>query len=391
MRLGKSLFALALLFTLSACAALDKKPSSEQDIPISLKKAQFADFQSWQNDQQQEALSAFLKSCVTLPNADVTLGDKIITIQSWRNICDIAKTVEVTNQKAAQLFFETYFEPYQVLRGQKTKGLFTGYYEPELRGSLTQGGVFQTALYAKPDDLITVDLGEFKDEWQGKQLKGYVAGDRFKPYPKRAEIVAGALQNRAKPLVYVDSPYDAFFLQVQGSGRVTLDDGTVLRLGYADQNGHAYYAIGKSLIERGILTKETVSMLSIKGWMEQNPSAAASLMNENPSYVFFRILEGEGPIGAEGVPVTAGRSLAVDRKKWVYGLPLWLETTLPDGTAYERLMVAQDTGGAIKGAIRGDVFFGFGAWAEQTASAMKQQGEYWVLLPKANAAISGAE
>jgi membrane-bound lytic murein transglycosylase A len=239
-------------------------------------------------------------------------------------------------------------------------------------------------LYRKPDDLVMVDLGEFRENLKGERIAGRVIDGRLRPYEDRTRIEGGALKGRDLEMVWVDDPVDAFFLHIQGSGRITLEDGSVMRVGYAGQNGHPYIAVGRELIARGVLTKENVSMQSIREWLHANPGEASGLMNKNPSFVFFRPLDGEGPLGAQGVALTPGRSLAVDRSFVPYGLPVWLDAQDPlDGAArVRRLMVAQDTGGAIRGPVRGDVFWGHGADAELRAGRMKSPGRYYLLIPR---------
>jgi membrane-bound lytic murein transglycosylase A len=230
-----------------------------------------------------------------------------------------------------------------------------------------------------------VDLGEFRPELRGQRIAGNVVNGNLRPYPARAGINQGAIDNRADVLVWVDDAVDAFFLEIQGSGRVVLQDGRVLRLGYAAQNGQPYVAIGRTLIERGALTRETVSMQSIRAWLAANPAEARAVMETNPSYVFFRVLDGDGPLGAEGVALTPGRSLAVDRSLIAMGVPLWLDAQDPlsPDARIRRMMMAQDTGGAIRGAVRGDVFWGAGADAAERAGKMRSPGRYWLLLPQA--------
>jgi membrane-bound lytic murein transglycosylase A len=219
---------------------------------------------------------------------------------------------------------------------------------------------------------------------KGERIAGRVIDGRLRPYEDRARIEGGALKGRDLEMVWVDDAVDAFFLHIQGSGRVVMEDGSVMRVGYAGQNGHPYVAVGRELIARGVLTKENVSMQSIREWLRANPGEAAGLMNKNPSFVFFRPLDGEGPQGAQGVALTPGRSLAVDRSFVPYGLPVWLDAQDPlDGAArLRRLMVAQDTGGAIRGPVRGDVFWGHGDDAELRAGKMKSPGRYHLLIPR---------
>jgi len=227
------------------------------------------------------------------------------------------------------------------------------------------------------------DLGQFRDTLRGERIAGRVEGGRLHPYPDRGTIDRGALAGRGLELLWVDDAVDAFFLQIQGSGRVTMADGSVIRVGYDGQNGHPYVAVGRVLIQRGIMTPEQVSMQSIRAWLAANPTAAPDLLRENPSFVFFRELTGDGPVGAQGVALTPGRSLAVDPRFLPLGAPMWLDVEDPRvaGDRIRRLVVAQDTGGAIRGPVRGDLFWGHGAAAEDAAGRMRSQGRYWLLLP----------
>jgi membrane-bound lytic murein transglycosylase A len=294
-------------------------------------------------------------------------------------------------------FFEAEFVPYRVVPSSGA-GLFTGYYEPQLRGSRTRQGPYQTPLYGTPADLVSVDLGLFRDSLKGQRIVGQVMNGRLAPYPARAEIEGSGLP-QAKPLVYVDDAIDAFFLQIQGSGRIVLDDGSVVRAAYAAQNGHAYTAIGAVLIQRGELKREEVSMQSIRAWLAAHPDEAPEVMNANASYVFFSEQAlGDpnlGAAGAQGVPLTPEASLAVDLSLHALGVPLWLETTAPDPDAtkldrpFERLMVAQDTGGAIRGAVRGDVYGGYSGDGASIAGRMRSDGRMTVLLPNSVATRLG--
>ena len=234
-----------------------------------------------------------------------------------------------------------------------------------------------------------VELGDFREELKGQRIAGRVLDGKLKPYENRSAIVGGKMPPaQYKPLVWLDDPHDAFFVQVQGSGIVHLDDGSVMRVGYDGQNGHPDYAIGRELVKRGIYSKDEVSMEAIRSWLTNNPNKAEELMNTNPSFVFFRETPddgtGAGPQGGEGVKLTAGRSLAIDRGKLPYGFPVYLMADYNDetGKPIRRLMMAQDTGGAIRGAVRGDYFWGAGNTAEKFAGPMKAKGKYFFLLPK---------
>lgn len=284
----------------------------------------------------------------------------------------------------AHQFFTQFFLPIRIRNNDELTGRFTGYYEPELRGSRTPTDEFPYPLLARPDDLVIVHLSQFPGDHDGR-IAGRVQNGNLTPYESRTEIEGGALGD-VEVLAWVN-PVDAFFLQIQGSGRVVFDDGAVLRAGYAGVNGHPYTAIGRTLIQMGELTLENVSMQAIRDWLHANPDRAGEVMRSNASYVFFRDLGMEdpslGPIGAAGEPLTPGYSLAIDPRYHAYGAPIYIATTLPDGTPFNRLMVAQDTGGAIRGPIRGDIFFGFGDEAGALAGAMNAQGEMWVLVPNA--------
>ena len=303
----------------------------------------------------------------------------------WAAPCRALAEDPPDDADTARRFFERWFRPHAVADAAAgPEGLFTGYYEASLRGALRPDARYRIPLFARPDDLVTADLGRFDPALKGKRITGRVRGGALIPYPVRAAIDRGALGDRARPLVWVDDAVDAFFLHIQGSGRVAFEDGSEMRVGFAATNGRPYTAIGRVLVARGALRRDEVSMRSIRDWLAAHPAEAAQVMAENARYVFFRRLDGPGPIGALGVPLTAGRSLAVDPAAIPLGAPVWLQTTaaLAPEEPLRRLMVAQDTGGAIKGAVRGDVFFGAGAEAARQAGAMKRPGRYFVLLPR---------
>lgn len=359
-----------------------------------LRPSKFADLPGWAADAQNEAWPALRLSCERLmkrkPDTDLGIGG---TAANWTGVCAEALALEAPDAATARAFIEDRFTPVQATNKGEAEGLITGYYEPELLGAVAPGENFTTPLYRRPADLVQVDLGDFREELKGQRIAGRVQDGRLKPFDDRAGIVGGALSGKGLELAWVASPVDAFFLEIQGSGRVRMANGTIMRVGFDGQNGHPYVALGKLMLQDGLLERGRVSMQSIKAWLNAHPEQAQALMNRNPSYVFFRDLgPGPGPLGAQGVALTPGRSLAVDRKFYPLGLPIWLDTTLPpaaEGQApppFQRLMVAQDTGGAIRGPVRGDVFFGPGSEAERLAGAMKQPGRWWILLPNAVAA-----
>lgn len=375
-----------VLLSLSACAP---RPVEEPPAPkLVLSPADFGDLPGWRADKVAEAVPVLARSCDRLVRqpADRALGPDgaMGTIGDWIEPCRALKSVPAGNDAAARAYFEQWFTPVLASNNGDAEGLFTGYYEASLRGSKTRQGPYQTPLRRRPADLVMVDLGEFREGLKGERVAGRVVDGRLRPYEDRQAIEAGKLPEKGLELVWVDDPVDAFFLHIQGSGRVKLDDGTELRVGYAGQNGHPYVAIGRELIARGALTKEEVSMQSIRAWLDANPAEVAGVLHKNPSYVFFTQLDGEGPVGAQGVALTPGRSIAIDRSFVAYGTPLWLEAEDPldAGARLRRLMVAQDTGGAIRGPVRGDFFWGHGEEAERRAGKMKSKGRYWLLIPR---------
>ncbi len=378
------LFLLTLF--LSACAAPPAEKPVDVKPDLQLRQTSFSALPGWGSDDFASFAPALKKSCARIlkaaPEKQLGALGEAGTIGDWQPVCRSAMNVAPAQMKA---FIESRFTAHEVRDGANPKGLFTGYYEASLRGSLTRQGPYQTPLYTRPDDLVMVQLGDFRENLKGERIAGRVVDGNLKPYETRTQIVNGQWPHNDKVLVWVDDPVDAFFVQIQGSGIVQMDEGAPLRIGYAGQNGHIYYAIGRELIKRGALTKDNVSMQSIRSWLEANPSQAAEIMNTNQSYVFFKTLDGEGPVGGEGISLTAERSLAIDRSLLAYGLPMWVDIAAPDvagAKPINRMMIAQDTGGAIRGAVRGDVFWGYGERAENLAGAMKSDGRYWVLLPR---------
>lgn len=353
-----------------------------------LRPAAFQDLPGWRKDDLMAALPALRRSCAALGAKPVTaaLGGAAGLAGDWRAPC--AALLGATDRAALAAALEVHFQPLAVLAGAADQGLFTGYYEPVLAGRRQRDATFNVPLHRRPADLVEVDLGRFRDDLKGRRIAGRVRDGRLVPYAARGAIERGALAGRGLALLWLNSPIDRFFLQIQGSGRIELGDGETVRVGYDGQNGQPYTAIGRSLIRRGEIPRERMSMQAIRTWLEAHPGEAAALMRENRSYVFFREIAGDGPIGAAGYPLTPGRSLAVDRRWHALGVPVWLATTQPSGAdgarrPFRRLMVAQDTGGAIKGPVRGDVFFGSGPLAERVAGAMREAGRMWLLLPKA--------
>ena len=364
------------------CPALAPEPPKAK----TLEAVNWSELPGWTDDEPRAAWEAFLRSCTRLQAQT-----------AWRESCALAE--QLPAGASVRNFFETYFLPYRVANADgSVQGLATGYYEPLLRGSRRKEGPYRYPLYAAPEDLLIVDLAETHPELKQLRLRGRLDGRRVVPYYPRAEIERGLPALAGKELLWVDDPVDLFFLQIQGSGRVRLATGELVRVGYADQNGQPYRSIGRYLVEQGELKLEQASMQGIKAWGAANPVKLDALLAQNPSYVFFRELpradgvQGSatddarttaGPVGALGVALTPERSIAVDPLHIPLGAPVFLATTWPNSTQpLERLVLAQDTGGAIRGAVRADYFWGFGEAAGAQAGRMRQSARMWVLLPR---------
>jgi membrane-bound lytic murein transglycosylase A len=373
----------ALLILVSACAPEPPRPAER----LVVSSATFDDLPGWTADEVGAAVPAILASCRRIlagpPDRGVGpdgVGGRVI---DWKRPCDALAGVSPTDGVALRRAIETAFRPWSATTVDRADGLFTGYYEAELRGARNPDERYTVPLYRRPPDLVEVDLGHFREALRGERIAGRVEGGRLRPYPDRGAIDDGALASRGLELVWVDDPVDAFFLQIQGSGRVVMADGSVARVGYDGQNGHPYVAVGRVLVQRGIMRVEQVTMQSIRAWLAANPAEAPGLLRQNPSFVFFREIAGDGPLGAQGIALTPGRSLAIDPRFLPLGAPIWLDAEDPRmaDARIRRLVVAQDTGGAIRGPVRGDLFWGHGADAEEAAGRMRSRGRYWLLLP----------
>ena len=324
------------------------------------------------------ALAAFRASCPALVRRIDTSG--LTQASDWAAPCAAAATTS-----DAQAFFTNALVPIVIGDG---RGLDTGYYEPDLAASLTAAQGFAVPIYRRPADLLDIDLGAFDTALTGKHIRGRIAGARLVPYYDRAEIDAGALTGRGLELAWAADPYAAFFLEIQGSGRLRMVDGSTLRVGYDGQNGHAYTGIGRLLRERSLLAPGQATMAGIIGWLRAHPADAPEVLHANRSKIFFKRLNipaDRGPPGALGVPLTPRASVAADPAFVPLGAPLWLDTTV-SGAAFRGIVVAQDTGGAIKGANRLDLFWGSGDAAGAVAGGITATGAVTLLLPPAAAA-----
>lgn len=381
------------LLLLAACER-GPEPAALPD-GLVLTPVSFGDLPGWAEDRIADALPALKRSCEPLvkrkPGRAIGPGQLAGTVADWRPACLAALDLADHDESGFRDLLGAHFVPFRAENRSGQPGLFTGYYEAGLRAARTPDETYRWPLYDKPPDQVSVDLRDFEAEKGQGRLIGRIEDGRVVPYYSRAEIDQGALRDRGLELLWVDDPIDAFFLHIQGSGHVKLPDGSSIRVGYAGSNGHRFFPIGRALLDEGLVPPAQASMQGIRKWLGSNPDKAEKMMQRNKRYIFFREITGDGPIGAQGVALTAGRSLAVDPGFIPYGAPIWLDTTWP-GTKrpLRRLLVAQDTGSAIKGPVRGDFFWGTGEDAAAEAGRMKQSGGYFLLLPRAVAEQRGA-
>ena len=340
-----------------------------------LKPTKWDEIDGFNQDNLTQAWPAWLQSCSTLINKP-----------DWLSACTAANTLKIPSNFAINAYYKKYFTPYVATNTDGSDiGLITGYYEPLLHGSRKKSVQSPYPLYRQPNDLISVELGEIYPDLKFKRVRGRLVGNKLVPYYTRAEIETEPSPLQGKEFIWVDDIIDVFYLQIQGSGLVQLDNGEQVHVGYVDQNGYTYNSIGRLLVERGELTLDQASMQGIKNWARNHLDKLRELLNSNPSYVFFKELPSglPGPLGALGVPIIAQHVVAIDPKYIPLGAPIFLSTTQPNSNIpLKRLMMAQDTGGAIKGGVRADFFWGAGNEAGKQAGAMKQKGKIWVLLPK---------
>jgi membrane-bound lytic murein transglycosylase A len=348
--------------------------------PVSFEPVSWSTLPGWRADDALAAWPAIIASCTA-----------IHARPEWQQFCADVVAASPMDSDFVRGFLEQRLQPYRVWRAngreRVSKGMITGYYEPLLHGSRERTEQFATPLYSRPEDLLIVDLASLYPELKGKRVRGRVEGNKVLPYYSRAES-RGAAALAGHEIVWIDDALDAFMLEIQGSGRVQLTTGETIRLQYEDQNGHPYRSIGRYLADQGVMTIDQVSTPAIHAWLAANPQRLHEVLDSNPSVVFFREAPLDdpaiGPKGALGVPLTAGRSIAIDPKFLRLGAPMFLSTTAPVTAApLQRLVVAQDTGGAINGPVRADLFFGFGSDAGAQAGVMKYDGEMWLLWPSA--------
>lgn len=346
----------------------------------------------WAEDDLARVWESFIHNCKGLMrpiSGQLTLPARAAP-RVWQPVCDAAQRAGIhgDDKAAVRSFIEAHLQPWRLLdtAGKPASNTVTGYYEPQVRGARRQGGDYQWPLYETPSDLLTIDLGSVYPELAGKRIRGKLDGQRVVPYDTRADIAASS--SRQPPAIaWIDDPVEAFFLQIQGSGRVLLPNDKVIRLAYDNHNGRPYASIGQWLVDQGEMTLAQASMANIKQWARNHPNRVQELLNANPAMVFFReeaVTDPNlGPKGAYGIALTPERAVAVDPAFVPLGTPLYLSTTQPASQQpLRRLVFAQDTGAAIKGAARVDYYWGTGEQAGQQAGRMKQKGDVWLLWPR---------
>lgn len=398
MRLAGGITAALVLALLGGCAQLPPPGAGQQaanPAAMRLTAVPYSALPGWKRDRLLSALPEMRASCTRLAQLppEMQLGGAGLartqggTPVAWAKFCADVAAVAPGDETAVRGVVERDLQPWRISVAGSARAELTGYYEPEVDGSRVRTARYQVPIYSRPRDLVEADLGEFDPDLDGQHIFGRVSGGYLVPYWGRAAIDKGALSRRRLELFWLRTPEDAFFLQVQGSGRIRLPDGKIARVTYAGKNGLPYTPIGKVIAERTGQPASEMTLPLIRDWLDHHPADAREVMERNRSYVFFREVKGlpadEGPPGALGVPLMPERALAVDREDIPLGAPVFVATTDPvSGAPLDRLMMALDLGGAIKGALRSDIFFGWGAQAESRAGLARQSGQMFLLLPK---------
>jgi membrane-bound lytic murein transglycosylase A len=371
-------------------------PYPHLELPLQISGSQYvplawSEVAGWNNDDHLAAYKTFRASCKPIAAQHALPPDPKAVGISLRDPCRIAKGLELSDEARAKAFFEAHFLPLRISRLGEGEGFVTGYYEPVLEGSRTQTDVYDVPVYRRPSNLFVRGT---KQSSNGLPNKGEVfrkiGRRKLVPYYDRAEIEDGAIAGRGLEICWLKNQTDLLFAQIQGSARIRLEDGSTIRINYDAHNGYPYMPVGRILIDRGIIPKEQMSMQKIREWMEQNPDGAKELRRQNRSYVFFRevqLSDKDEAVGAQGVPLTPGRSIAVDKSLHVYGTPFFIEGELPieseaSKTPFRRLMIAQDTGSAIVGPARADLYFGAGAEAGKVSGRLRHNMRFVMLVPK---------
>lgn len=361
-------------------------PKSTGPADIFVSKVSFKELSGWDNDDFEEVIPVFRKNCgAVLNNKNEYLYASAVKIRTkdYQRVCDKFSKENITTGAQMKRFIESEFVPYAVADGKNTEGQFTSYYEATIRASFEKSDKYKYPIYGKPLDLVEIKLKEFDESLPDTRLVGRVEGNKFIPYYERREIEQKGV--KAPVLMWGDDLVDIHFMQIQGSAVATMDDGSELRIGFADSNGRKFKGIGKILLDKGFLKPGEASMPKIREWLRKNPQEAERQMAENERFIFQRLVDADGPVGAMGLSLTAGRSMAVDNGFIPLGAMMWLDTTNPDGGVIEKIVFAQDIGSAIKGVVRGDYFWGHGEEALQEAGRMNSKGRYYILAPRYSA------
>jgi membrane-bound lytic murein transglycosylase A len=361
---------------------LSEEPKQIAPTPKMIKTS-FNMLPAWNELKHAHSLHTFQKSCRVMlkkkPNEEITFGDKTLRNKTWFPVCQAALQLpENISHQEAKTFFEKHFVP-KVWK-EKPDTLFTGYYSPYIEGSLVKTKEYHYPIYATPNDLIFLNLRDFSADLPKKTIYGKVIKQHFVAYDSRQKIYKGSIQNKAEVLAWVKNPMDGLELEIQGAGIIHTPEKDLI-LNYAAQNGQSYRAIGRFLIQEGKLSRETVTMTTIRQYFEAHPEDIQRIFIKNPSFVFFKLMKEIAFYGYQNINLSPGYSLAVDKNFIPMGTPIFISTTLPNQHAFQRLMIAQDVGGAIKGPTRGDIYWGTGLKAKQLASDMKQAGDMWYLFP----------
>ncbi|MGL4637452.1 MAG: murein transglycosylase A [Beijerinckiaceae bacterium] len=375
----------AATVTVSWAEALpDLKGATAKPLP-------FEQLAGWQSDDHLAAWAVFRNHCAARMASSPALRAGAVPPPSLITVCAEALKANVSTKEGAKAFFERWFQPIDIVPASGT-GFLTGYYEPETTGSLEKTEAFQAPLLSRPNDVVTIPQGE---TWPGIP-EGFAAArkekdGKFTVYPDRGAIMRGEIASLTKPIIWLKDDVEVFFMQVQGSGRVRLPNGQTVRIAYSGRNGHPYSSIGRIVVQEGLLPLQDATLDKLKAWLRANPVNAKRIMEMNRSYVFFRLAdelsESAGPIGGAGIPLTPWRSIAVDRTIWAYGLPVWMQVDLPVGDkseAFRQLTIAEDTGSAILGPARADLYHGSGAEAGSRAGVLRHPMRFVLLWPKAS-------
>ena len=374
------IFTAAFLLILNSC---QKDFSSDISGDMKLKKVSFTQLSGWENENFSDIISVFNKNCGQIlknQNSYISTDSLKIKTSDLQDKCKKFSAQNIKSSADMKKFIETEFIPYLVTDNSNPEGKFTSYYEAVINASYNKNDKYKYPVYGKPNDLIEINLRDFDKELPNTRLVGRIVNNKFVPYYNRRDIENNGIS--APVIMWGDDLIDIHFMQIQGSAVAKMNDGSEVRIGYADNNGHKFKGIGSILISKGYIKPEDSSMPKIREWLRKNPDKAKDLMAENDRFIFQKINNADGPLGAFGVSLTAGRSLAVDTRYIPLGSILWLDTISPDKRNINKIVFAQDIGSAIKGVVRGDYFWGHGEEALKHAGRMNSSGKYYLLLPK---------